>query len=181
MADTDNIAAQNDKGKRIFDGFVNQSSLGMIVSTPITSLIDAQVVANNRYLEYINKVMLDDQGQARSLTFHYNSANGVENNVSKTVTVPIMAVLTHPCLGVETADVEFYVEVKDSQEDNLNTETKVSGALSFPIMGSVSGSITTTDDRKRKTDTTATMKFNTKISRIPMAESMSKVIDALMA
>ena len=179
MADI--IEQQSDRAKRLFRGFVNQASLGSIVSTPITSLIDAQVKANDRYLEYINKVMLDEQGQARHITFHYGSANGVENNVSKTVTVPIMAVLTHPCIGVEEAEVTYNVEVSDIQEDNTNVETKIGAGVSVPMSASLSGSLTSTEERKRKTDTKATMQFRTKVSRIPVSEAMSKVIDALMA
>lgn len=194
MADLD-MGANKDvskmqRGQEIFDGFTQKVRLDYIVATPVLSLVGAQKAANKDYLDYINRVMLDEQGNVKHLTFKYNFANGVEDTKAKSVTVPLLGVLTHPCIGIETAEVEYSVSVNEVNEDTIGAEGKASGeatvADSSSLFGigftaGVKGSLTATENRTRKTDTTAKFTFKTTMSRIPPSEAMNKLLDALMA
>jgi hypothetical protein len=190
MADLD-MGANKDvskmqRGQEIFDGFTQKARLDYIVATPVLSLVGAQKAANADYLDYINRVMLDEQGNVKHLTFKYNFANGVEDPKAKSVTVPLLGVLTHPCIGIETAEVEYTVSVNEVNEDTIGGEG--SSSVNMTSANSVTGltigakgALSATESRTRKTDTTAKFTFKTTMSRIPPSEAMNKLLDALMA
>ena len=181
-----------ERATRMFDGFVNAQTIGMIASIPTKALFEAQKQANYDYIGYLYQVMFDADGRLRMVNFQYSEISSDGGGVNRFISVPLLAIISHPCIGVRDAKVSYDVRVHDSQEDNtkITSENEVNGG------GSMSGgwwgisasahwgfkfSLTAEHERKRKTDTTASFKMEINVDRIPPSEGMSKVLDALLA
>jgi hypothetical protein len=171
----------------VMDGFVRLGTLKEIITIPVAAMIEAQKSANADYLDYLNKVMLDEKGMARTITFAYSIATGAEDgSKSKYLSVPLLAVLTHPNIGVSETKVDFSIQVNengsvDTKEDSSTDINNGLFAAKDGVGESKRFSLTRSEERKRSTETAATLKFSAVLDRIPVPEALQKVIDAMLA
>jgi hypothetical protein len=169
------------------DGFVKLGTLRDIVSVPVEAMFAAQSTANNDYLNYINRVMMDEKGMAKTITFQYGAVTGADGGiVYKSFTVPVMAVITHPNIGVATTKVDFSIEVHENVSDTSDTKTdesKVNSSSDFTTGETFSRkfSLSRSENRKRSTEAAATMKFEATLDRLAVPEALQKIIDAMLA
>ena len=139
------------------DGFVRLGTLKEVVTIPVAAMIEAQKSANADYLDYINKVMLDENGMARTITFSYAVAASTEDgSKAKHLTVPLLAVLTHPTIGVSETKVDFTIQVNEniSSSTKEDSTTEKNNGLYAAKEGVGEGkkfSLTRSEERKRST------------------------------
>jgi len=179
----------NNFAQGVMDGFVRLGTLKDIITIPVAAMIEAQKSANADYLDYINKVMLDEKGMARTITFAYSIATGAEDgsgSKSKYLSVPLLAVLAHPNIGVSETKVDFSIQVNEN--GSVNTKQDSSEDTNNGLFAAKDGvgesnrfSLTRSEERKRSTETAATLKFSATLDRIPVPEALQKVIDAMLA
>jgi hypothetical protein len=180
----------SERAHNMFNGFVNPQKIGMIASIPTRALFEAQTQANMDYVKYLREVMFDKDGNLIMVEFKYQEVVGTEV-IFRRILVPLIAIITHPCIGVEEATVDYNIRVHDEQSEtsSVGTQSEVSGGgsvggsfwgVSFSAHWGFKFSVTTKDERKRSTDTTADFKMHIRITRLPPSEGMGKVLDALL-
>jgi hypothetical protein len=190
----------DEKTSLIFSDLINTKTLGSVASVPVVSLVHAQNAANQAYLNYLRDIFIDKQGQLNSVELQLPNKNGGEEKSS--VRLPLIAILTHPAIAIQDAKVEYTVNVIDKKSAgtsqskgkapaaSTSTSTEVApeteGATSTASgsTGDVlnwSASLSCSSERKRSTDTTASLTFVTNIARMPPSEGMSRLIDAILA
>ena len=205
------IPKSTDRAVQRFSGFVNATSLENISSIPVQALFAAQAKANTNYLDYLQSLAFDKEGKTRTVNFKAQSSKGggEEGSESRSaeMTVPLMSIVTHPCIGVRDSRIEYFVEVVDVQEDTNTNEKEVEsgsdvsssadvrasasggyGPFSFSVSSRYTFSaktdfrvkLSSSSEQVRKTDTTARFNVVTNVDRVPPSETLAKVMENLM-
>jgi hypothetical protein len=129
--------------------------------------------------------MLDEKGNVRTVTFTYGAASNAEGGtVFKSFNVPLLAILTHPVIGVKETKVTFSLEARENTSiESTSTKTTDGQIAVISSQGSASYkyNLSRSEDRKRSTETTASIKIEATLDRIPTPEALEKVISALLA
>jgi hypothetical protein len=98
--------------------------------------------------------------------------------------IPMLPLVPLPSLAITSADIEFTMEVKNSEskKSSVDAETKVDISYSSfwsPVKANISGSVATHKENTRSTDNSA--KYNVKVhaEQLPPTEGMLKLTDML--
>lgn len=115
---------------------------------------------------------------------------------SKTLTVPLLAVAQYPAIGMDTITFKLSYNVGSTSEaidtDHSENSTSLSanagvdgkfGALNFSAAFTATTTFAASSDssRKRNTDSRATLDVTATYARIPVAEGMSRLTEALLS
>jgi hypothetical protein len=167
--------------------------LQSLIAQPMIDLAKSQEALVAQYLDSLNKLAFE-QGDGDSLKTKIldvefdrvvEQGDGTTTTQPTQVKVPLAAVAQIPCFTLDTAEIDFSMEVK-TQETSKNTSTsegKFSASYSsfWGVKASISGSVSTSKENTRSTDKSA--KYNIKVTakQQPQAEGMSKLMDILQA
>ena len=166
-----------------------------LIVSPIVGMAKGQAKLNDVTWKYINEVAFtkDENGKnvARSLdvqmqrvmTDPTDGSQSVKTLYSK---VPMLPLVPLPSLAITSADIEFTMEVKQSEQSKESEDR--SGSFSASASGgfwgmkysvSMSGSVATHKENTRSTDNSA--KYNVKVhaEQLPATEGMLKLSDML--
>jgi len=158
--------------------------LDKLIASPLNAMIQAQIGASHQYAEFLMSVCVKD-GEAVNVQFKYDEVltdkeGNYTGNRERTMTLPLIAAISHPNMGIERGTVDFEITVHSATESH-STDSK-SGSLSAsvgwgPIKATVHGSLSHKSEQTRKTDTTAKYSVHTEVKRIDPPEGLMKVID----
>ena len=185
--------------------------MGDLIGGPLMAACDAQVRLANATATFIQQVgfmpkasaVKDDQGNpifdpaqfdVRTVAFRFNrpqagaQADASGNVPTETVElqVPLLAIVKVPALGIDTVDITFDMEVKNS-ESQTETEDK-KGAFSadasvgwgpFSLKVHVEGSVATHKENTRSTDQTAKYHVEVRAMDKGMPEGLARVLDMM--
>ena len=160
--------------------------IGELISAPVMAMIEAQVAANKAYLDFLMTICIK-KGKAVGVDISYNditqNADGSQSKTTRKLNIPLLALVTHPNLGVESGLVTFSLDISDAETVKTKSAggSEISGGAGYlfgrlNFKGWVSGSKETT----RVTDTRSKYYFETKIARQPNPEALSRIIDLIM-
>jgi hypothetical protein len=211
--------SDGDKPSQLFSEFLGSQTLGTVAAVPVLSLVYAQSAANQEYLKYVKDVLLDENNQLRTFDVQIPQKNAESGQVVKPVSIPLLAILTHPAIAIQDAKVEYTVNVVDkrtqgvsrskggrpnqidptqsqgtdgqatnssnqdsssSEGTSTNTTNQVDTGVTNNPLFRMGASISCSSERKRSTDTSASLAFVTNITRVPPSEGMNRLIDALL-
>ena len=185
--------------------------MGDLIGGPLMAACDAQVRLANASAQFIQQVgftpkataQLDSDGQpifdpaqfdTRSVAFRFNrpQANGVAdangNIPTETVEldVPLLAIVKVPALGIDTVDITFDMEVKNSERTSETEDKKGSfsadasvGWGPFSLKVHVEGSVATHQENTRQTDQSAKYHVQVRATDKGMPEGLARVLDMM--
>jgi hypothetical protein len=165
---------------------LNALPLDKMISTPLMAMVQAQVTASKAYVDFLMSVCIKD-GKAIQVQFEYDEtlvdATGKVVGVQKkTMRIPLVAAVSHPCISIEKGTIDFEMTIEQSAEDH--SETSGQGGFEAkmgwgPFSVSVHGTVSHKSEQTRKTDTRAKYTIHVEAARQSPPEAMMRVIDFL--
>lgn len=165
----------------------NALPLDRMITIPLMAMVQAQVQASKAYVDFLLAVCIKD-GKAVAVQFDYDetqtdSEGKITGAIRKTIRVPLMAAVVHPCICIEEGTIDFELTVSQAEEEK--TETAGAATLEAtvgwgPFKVSVHGSLSHKSEQTRKTDTRAKYSIHITAKRQPAPESLQRVIDHLV-
>ncbi|MDO7902564.1 DUF2589 domain-containing protein [Pseudomonas sp. K1(2024)] len=165
---------------------INALPMDRMIAGPLQAMIQAQVTASKSYADFLLNVCIKD-GKAVAIQFDYDETlvgqdGGYQGTVKKSLSVPLLAAITHPNIAIEEGRIEFEMTVNQMAEDHSSKDMQGSLEASLgwgPFKLDVKGSVSHKSEQTRKTDTRARYAFSTSVRRQDPPEAMMRVIDFL--
>lgn len=165
---------------------INALPMDRMIAGPLQAMIQAQVTASKSYADFLLNVCIKD-GKAVAIQFDYDETlvgqdGGYQGTVKKSLSVPLLAAITHPNIAIEEGRIEFEMTVNQMAEDRSSKDVQGSLEASLgwgPFKLDVKGSVTHKSEQTRKTDTRARYAFSTSVRRQAPPEALMRVIDYL--
>ncbi|WP_080754722.1 DUF2589 domain-containing protein [Pseudomonas parafulva] len=165
---------------------INALPMDRMIAGPLQAMIQAQVTASKSYADFLLNVCIKD-GKAVAIQFDYDETlvgqdGGYQGTVKKSLSVPLLAAITHPNIAIEEGRIEFEMTVNQMAEDRSSKDVQGSLEASLgwgPFKLDIKGSVTHKSEQTRKTDTRARYAFSTSVRRQGPPEAMMRVIDYL--
>lgn len=185
--------------------------MGDLIGGPLMAACDAQVRLANATANFIKVVGFNPPdlskpenansgavGSVRTVSFKFNRPAQYQPDPAKPedpkatametveLEVPLLAVVKIPSLAINTVDITFDMEVKNSESSTEKTEAQASleAQAKFgwgPVSGSVkiSGSVSSSKETQRKTDSSAKYTVIVKAEDKGMPEGLARVLDMM--
>jgi len=160
-----------------------------LIGAPLIAAANAQGKLANLTKDFITEVGTDN-GKVKTVDFTYGktlkkapNSDDVEE-VDKTLSVPLLAIVNVPSLSVKKVNIDFEMEVKQQtqQKSSLATDTTVNVKYSSfwsPISASITGSVSTSKETTRKTDNSAKYSVHVEARDDGPPEGLAKVLNIL--
>lgn len=185
--------------------------MGDLIGGPLMAAADAQVRLANSTANFIQQVgftpgpntKLDDSGQPAAFdsTFQIRTApfkfarpqagapvgtDGLIPTETVELDVPLLAIVKIPSLSIDTVDITFDMEVKNSEssKDTQNTSGSFSADASvgwgpFSLKVHVEGSVSSAKENVRSSDQSAKYHVEVHASDKGMPEGLARVLDIM--
>ena len=156
-----------------------------LIGGPLAAACVAQYNLATAMITFINEIGFKD---SKTVTLDFDLERPVDNGsgtLSKeTVTIhaPLLGLVPIPALLVESVNIDFSMEVK--QSTNSSSKTEASSEVSAkggwgPFRASVTGKVATTRENTRSTDNTAKYTVSVVARQQQPTEGMAKMMDLL--
>lgn len=188
--------------------------MGDLIGGPLMAACDAQVRLANATATFIQQIgfkpknaasltALNDPAQGfsedlvdvRSVLFKFDrpqagAAANIDTGIIPTETVslqvPLLAIVKIPALSINTVDITFDMEVKNSERTSETNDTKGSfsadasiGWGPFSLKVHVEGSVATHKENTRQTDQSAKYHVEVRAEDKGMPEGLARVLDIM--
>lgn len=168
----------------IMGGTLQAMPIDKLISAPLLAAISAQIQQSKAYMDFLNEVGIKD-GKAVLVDFEVDSALTAVGQPGQALKmrVPLLALVTHPNVNIETVEIDFDVTVEVSESSHSETAGDVSLAAQMgwgPISVKVSGKASHKSAQTRTTDTRAKYSFKVTAGRSGPPEGMMRVLDAMV-
>lgn len=159
-----------------------------LIGAPLSAAADASVQLAQSTADFINKVGFDENGKVRNVDFGYekkvNNDDGTVDLQEMKVQVPILAITPIPNLQVDQVNVNFNMEVKESEQSERATDVSATLAGSGSILGfkvSVSGSVSSHSSNTRSSDNSAKYSVDVSATNHGTPEGLARILDIMAA
>jgi hypothetical protein len=168
--------------------------IGELIANPLISAAQAQGKLAGVTEQFIEEVGLEKSKdgkslKARTVEFGYdvpitNPKTGEVSVETRTLNVPLLAIVNTPSLSVKNVTIDFDMTVKSSTEHKDTTEAKVSTKASYsawwsPVKCSMTASVSNKSENTRKTDNSARYTVHCEARDDGAPEGLMKVLDIL--
>lgn len=185
--------------------------MGDLIGGPLMAACDAQVRLANASAQFIQQIGFTPkasvqpgpdgtiafdpaQFDTRTVAFRFNrpqangqaDANGNIPTETVELDVPLLAIVKVPALGIDTVDITFDMEVKNSERTSETEDKKGSfsadasvGWGPFSLKVHVEGSVATHQENTRQTDQSAKYHVQVRATDKGMPEGLARVLDMM--
>lgn len=108
--------------------------------------------------------------------------HGGTENKKVTVKAPFLGLASIPSLQIDRVDVDFQMEVTDSNKETDKQSDEASTNISskwFGVNAGISGKVSSSRENTRSNDQTAKYQVNVSASQQPQTEELSKLMDIM--
>jgi len=165
-----------------------------LIGGPLQAACDAQVLLAQASADFIHSVGMDQNDdkslplKVKTVDFSFDRPTQAGDGGRETVNlqVPLLAIVNTPSLSVKEVNIDFTMEVHETQKDVSSSEKKGSfsadmsyGFGMFSAKVHVQGSVVSKSEHTRETDNSA--KYDVKVIARDdgMPEGLRKVLDML--
>jgi hypothetical protein len=161
-----------------------------LIGGPLMAACEAQSNLARSTADFIQTIgfKYDDKGnrleELSMVDFKYSQlqADGSKKNIE--LEVPLLSIVKVPSLAIKNVDIQFDMEVKSSTSETSKTAAEFSSSVSsgwFGVKVEIKGSVSTSKENTRNTDTSAKYHINLHAADDGMPEGLSRVLDILNA
>lgn len=158
-----------------------------MIAGPLLAAVAAQIRASHAYKEFVETVGLED-GKPVMIPFEYvedvlNSEGAVVDQRVRKFSVPLLALVSHPNVNIDTVAIEFDLTIENLEQSTSSTqgEAGIEGSAGWgPFSVKIHGKVSHKSEQTRKTDTRAKYSIKVSASRSGPPEGMMRVLDALV-
>jgi hypothetical protein len=176
--------------------------MGDLIGGPLLAACDAQVKLANATAEFIKVVGFqppNDKGESdvRSVKFVFdrplpaqaNATAGTPNQTERVeLDVPLLAIINVPSLAINSVDVVFDMEVKNSEttKESFDAAASMSADASvgwgpFSLKVHIEGSVSSHKENTRQTDQSAKYHVEVHAKDNGMPEGLARVMDIIQS
>jgi len=155
--------------------------LGSMIAGPLTAAIQAQSLAANSTVDFIQKIGLDEQQNVRNVTFKYKTVGA-----NAELQAPLLSLIPIPFIRVKDVNVDFIFKINtiasDSSTDKTSKEVKASASGGFwgvKVSASASYSNEKASESKSSVDKSAELKIHVNAVQDEMPEGLKIVLTAI--
>lgn len=192
------VAVPNDGGQ-VSNG-VADSFKGLpmreLIGGPLFAAAEAQEKLASIALDYYNRIAFYGEGETmpdgtaatkgntRLLTFKVNrpvEENGQMKPFQQTIEAPFIGLVPIPSLLIDRIDVDFQMEVTETNTEKSSTSAEVSSSISakwFTVKADISGKVSSSRENTRSTNQTAKYQVHVTASQ-QQTEGLSKLMDIM--
>lgn len=165
-----------------------------LIGGPLFAAAEAQEKLASIAWDYYQRIAYktDNNGkpteETRLLKFNLNRPvveDGVVGKVLKqTVEAPFIGLVPIPSLLIDRVDVDFQMEVTDTNTEKTNSSSEVSTDISakwFGVTAKVAGKVSSSRENTRSTNQTAKYQVHVTATQQPQTEGLSKLMDIMAA
>lgn len=165
-----------------------------LIGSPLIAAAEAQEKLASTAWDFYHRIAYetDDNGnptdKTRLLKFKLNRPiieDGVPGNVlEQTVEAPFIGLVPIPSLLIDRIDVDFQMEVTDTNTEKSSSTTEASTSISakwFTAKVEVAGKVSSARENTRSTNQTAKYQVHVTASQQPQTEGLSKLMDIMAA
>ena len=156
-----------------------------LIGGPLAASCVAQYNLATTMIGFVNSIGFD-KSKTRTLDFDLERPvdNGTGTLSTETVSVkaPLLGLVPIPALLIETINIDFSMEVKQSTSSSTKTEASVEAKASGGFLwgkASITGKVSTNRENTRKTDNTAKYNVNVVAKQQQPQEGMAKLMDLM--
>lgn len=175
--------------RRMSDQFEGIPMEGLI-GGPLEAAARAQINLARSTSDYINSVGFHSDGSIRNVDFKYEATDqrgdGTPYLKEITVTVPMLAVVPIPNLQIDTVDISFSMEIRESVVESSESDTRTErgrGEGEEEIEGServtIFGQAATHQQNTRTSDNSAKYNVEVRATNHGMPEGLLRVLDMM--
>jgi hypothetical protein len=176
-----------DTSAQFIGAVFNSLPLDRMITIPLMAMVQAQVQASKAYVDFLLAVCIKE-GKAVAVQFDYDetltdSEGKITGAMKRTIRVPLMAAVVHPCICIEEGTIDFELTVSQAEEEKSSTagEATLEATVGWgPFKVSVHGSLSHKSEQTRKTDTRAKYTIHITAKRQPAPEGLQRIIDHLV-
>ncbi|MBR2260799.1 MAG: DUF2589 domain-containing protein [Paludibacteraceae bacterium] len=158
-----------------------------LISAPLLAAAESNQQLAYSTLDFFNRIAYEEDGSTtRLLKFDVNmpiEEDGVINTENKQhVEAPFIGLIPTPTLYVDHVDVDFQMEVTDTNtfKSGTNAEASTKASAKFwRVQAEVSGKVTTSRENTRTTNQTAKYQVHVSANQQPQTEGLSKLMDIM--
>lgn len=164
-----------------------------LIGGPLFAAAEAQEKLASIAWDYYQRIGFEDGGgegdkktqKARILEFNVERPvvlDGVTSTQNIRVQAPFIGLVPIPSLLIDRVDVDFQMEVTDTNAEKSETSAEVSTNISskwFGVKVEVSGKVSTSRENTRSTNQTAKYQVHVSASQQPQTEGLSKLMDIM--
>lgn len=161
-----------------------------LIGGPLFAAAEAQEKLAAIALDYYKKIAYEDDGTTtRLLKFDLERPivqGGVVSSDKNKVTVkaPFLGLVPVPSLLIDRVDVDFQMEVTETNSTTDRSSTELSTDISskwFGVNVGISGKVSSSRENTRSTNQTAKYQVHVSASQQPQTEGLSKLMDIMAA
>lgn len=163
-----------------------------LIGAPLFAAADAQQRLAGSAWDFYQKIAFDTDSQTqkpttktRTVDFVVNRpvvVDGVTKMMEQKVSAPFIGLVPIPSLLVERVDVDFQMEVTDTNVEKNSSSASAEASVSAKWFGttvSVSGKVASARETTRTTNQTAKYQVHVTAAQQPPTEGMSKLMDIM--
>lgn len=158
-----------------------------LIANPFKAACQSQVLLADEFINYVEMLAYNEDGSTKLLEFKLDQpvkdgTTGKVNTMPINVKAPLLGLVPIPSLLIDKVSVDFTMEVKTSSSTDKTTEKKASVGVKGSYWGwsvDFQASVSSSENRKRSSDQSATYTVNVTASQQPPAEGMSKLMDIM--
>lgn len=168
-----------------------------LIGGPLFAAAEAQEKLAGIALDYYKRIAFYDEGEkgidgseakkgdTRILKFKVNrpvEQDGEMTQMEQTVEAPFIGLVPIPSLLIDRVDVDFQMEVTDTNTSHSKEDTETTASASakwFTIQASISGKVSSSRENTRTTNQTAKYQVHVSASQQPQTEGLSKLMDIM--
>ena len=153
-----------------------------LIGTPLLAASDSQIRLAQSTSKFIESIAFNDDKTLKLADFTYTGVDETGAETSNKISVPFISIVKVPNLAIEKVDIIFDMEVKTSSSERQEDQKSgsVDGKIGWgPFSLSVKGSISSTKESTRSTDTSAKYHIEVHAADQGMPEGLSRVLDIL--
>lgn len=158
-----------------------------LIANPFKAACESQVLLADEFLNYVDMLAFDDDGNTRILEFKLDQSvtdgtTGAVSTMPINVRAPLLGLVPIPSLLINNITVDFNMEVKTSDTTTTLNSREASLAVSGSFWGAsvaFKGSVKSSEERTRSSDQSATYTIHVEANQQEPAEGMSKLMDII--
>ena len=168
-----------------FDGLPIES----LIAAPLVAAAQGQQELTDVYLENLMKLAYTSSStETQNLDFKcqfpvINPDGTVGQTEGATISVPLLALIPIPAFTMDELDINFDMEVTNTEKSTDQTHTDASAAVSynswFGLDASITGSISSNTEHERQPDGSAANNIQARATQEPPSEGLAKITSLL--
>ncbi len=184
-------AAELKKDTTVVGDSVTDSFRGIpmreLIGGPLFAAAEAQQKLASIALDFYNDIAFDDDKHENTRVVKFNLKRPVQQGdqikmVDQTVEAPFIGLVPIPSLLVDRIDIDFQMEVTDTNTTTDKTSAEASTDISAKWWGvsvGISGKVSSARENTRSTNQTAKYQVHVSASQQPQTEGLSKLMDIM--